>query len=168
MVKARVMAVAWHNYQKQSRLKKAELDAAKTLNNISITPPILDLAIAMLYLGEGKKTDTTSLSNSEPMVLQFFLAVLSNNYSIDREKIICALHLRADQDKDENKKYWSGQLGIPLENFKYIYFDKRTKGRPSYKDYHGVCVIHCGIAIQRKLIYLYNQFCHAVIKSVGS
>jgi hypothetical protein len=68
-----------------------------------------------------------------------------------------------DQDEDEIKQYWREQLGIPIEQFKYAVFDKRSVGRVTYDHYKGVCLLQCGnIAIQRKLISLYNLFCEKV------
>jgi len=68
-----------------------------------------------------------------------------------------------DQDADMLKEYWSKELKIPIERFKYVAFDKRSIGKPTYERYKGVCVITCGnIAIQRKLIYLYTLFCEKI------
>jgi hypothetical protein len=68
-----------------------------------------------------------------------------------------------DQDGDALKAYWSKELNVPLERFKYIAYDRRTEGRKTYDHYKGACLISCGnIAIQRKLIYLYNLFCDKV------
>src|SRR5258708_7732530 len=120
----------------------------------------------MLYLGEGSKNDTTSLASSSPMILRFVLAVLRRNYKIE-DTIRCELHLRMDQDPLTIKQYWANELGIPLSRFTYTAFDKRTLGRPTYDHYKGVCVLQCGnVAIQRKLIYLYNLFCQRVIQEM--
>jgi hypothetical protein len=161
--KARVKAAEWHHTQKALRLLHAKREAAKTLEDINISDALLDLALAMLYLGEGKKTQSTSLSSSDPLVLKFTLAVLRRNYALNMDTVSCDLHLRAGQDPIALKKYWSSALHIPIERFKSVSIDKRTSDRPTYAHYKGVCVLKCGrIAIQRKLIYLYNLFCEQV------
>jgi hypothetical protein len=161
--KARVKAVEWHKAQKALRLLKAKQEAIETLSKIELTDEVLDLAFAMLYLGEGAKSGGTSLASSEPKILRFVLVVLRHNYQITNDMIRCDLHLRMDQDETKMKEYWSHELGIPLEKFKYAAFDKRSAGKPTYDHYKGVCVVTCGnIAIQRKLIYLYNLFCEKV------
>ncbi len=67
------------------------------------------------------------------------------------------------------KKYWSHELHVPLERFKYTAFDKRTVGRPTYPHYKGVCLIHCGnVAIQRKLIYLGKVYSRKIISAHSS
>jgi len=122
----------------------------------------------MLYLGEGAKKDTTAIASSSPMILRFALAVLKKNHNLDFSKIRCELHLRMDQDAVKLKLYWSEELRLPLSCFNYVAFDKRSTGKPTCDHYKGVCILQCGnIAIQRKLIYLYNLFCEKVIEIDG-
>jgi hypothetical protein len=161
--RARVKAVEWHRSQKAVRLLHAKQEAIKTLDKIELSDEVLDLAFAMLYLGEGAKNGTTSLASSDPKILKFVLSVLKRNYAITPDMVRCELHLRADQDPAELKKYWSSQLNIPLSNFRGSYIDQRSAGHPTYAHYKGVCVLYCGsIAIQRKLIYLYTLFCEKI------
>lgn len=164
--KARQSAVQWHNRQKQGRLLQADREAAGVLDRIDITPEVLDIALAMLYFGEGAKNNVTSISNSNPTVLRFVLAVLYKNYGLTPADIRCNLHLRADQDGRVVQQYWEAELELPASCFRYIAYDQRTKGKPTYKSYMGVCVVTCPkIAIQRKLISLYNQFCKQIAES---
>jgi len=161
--KARTRALESHRAQKALRLLAAKQEAQKTLDKIELSDEVLDLAFAMLYFGEGAKNGTTSLASSDPKILRFVLAVLKRNYAIAPEMIRCDLHLRMDQNADELKAYWSEELKIPIEQFKYVAFDKHSEGKPTYDHYKGVCVLTCHkIAIQRKLIYLYNLFCERV------
>tara|TARA_B100000686_G_scaffold332582_1_gene397498 strand:- start:126 stop:818 length:693 start_codon:yes stop_codon:yes gene_type:complete len=158
--KARQKAVLTHNAQKQARLEAAEQAASATIAQLSSTNATLDLALAMLYLGEGAKNNATSIANSNPMVLRFVLAVLFNNYGLTSQDIRCDLHLRADQNGTALQHYWARELKLPIECFKYVAYDKRSRNKPTYEHYKGVCVITCNqIAIQRKLIAVYNQFC---------
>ncbi len=164
---ARSRAVEWHRSQKKLRLEKALQEARDTLGNIDTNNShVLDLALAMLYLGEGlKQPEETGMGNTDPLILKTFLSILRKNYNVDIRRIRCELHLRADQDSEGLKKFWSRELKLPVENFKYISFDKRTKGSPSYENYRGVCVIRYGnVAIKRKLINISREFCESVIK----
>ena len=164
LIKARTKAILWHNAEKEARLKTAETEAKLTISKIPLNREIADLALAMLYMGEGKKNQATVLGSSDPLILKFFLAVLKNNYSIDISKLSYELHLRYDQIPSITKEYWSLELGISTALFKRVYFDDRTKDKVTYTGYMGVCVISCGnIAIQRKLKSIYNQFCTRVI-----
>lgn len=161
--KARVKAVEVHRAQKSLRLLEAKRQAEAVMLNLDLSNEVLDLALAMLYYGEGAKNDRTSLANSDPNILRFFLTVLRHNYGLTVQDLRCDLHLRADQDANQMRRYWSEQLSLPIECFRYVAFDKRTAGRATYDHYKGVCVITCNsIAIQRKLTYLYTLFCDKV------
>lgn len=165
LIRARAKATLWHNHQKEIRLKKAEEEALVTLSNLDIKDKnVLDLALAMLYLGEGFKGREVGMGNSDATIMKFFLAVLRKNYGVDIKNIICELHLRADQNGAVAKSFWSKELNIPIENFRRVYFDQRTKGSKTYSSYNGVCMIRLGhVAIQRKLIYLSNLYCERIV-----
>src|SRR5258708_281485 len=161
LASARVKAAEWHRAQKTVRLLAAKKSAVDTLAQLDIDSAVLDLALAMLYFGEGAKTgDRTTIASSDPMILQLVIKILKVNYNLPTTAFRCELHLRMDQDPDAIKLFWSEKLGIPPENFTNAAFDKRSEGRKTYEYYKGVCVLHCGnVAIQRKLIYLYKLFC---------
>lgn len=166
LVLSRKKAVAWHNKQRAERIEIAQDKALVTLSRLNINDKnILELALAMLYLGEGAKTAKTSLGNSDPEILSFFVKSMETLYGLDRRKVRCDLHLRADQDVEEIKHYWSRKLRIPLSGFTSASIDKRTLGRKTYPHYKGVCILnYSNIAIQRKLVYLSRQFCGKIIK----
>lgn len=158
---ARKEAIKWHNLQKETRIKYAESEAKKTLLKLDCTnEAIQELALAMLYLGEGSKGKSgTAMGSSDPLILRFFVNYLIKKV-VDINKIKCSLHLRADQNPKRLTNYWSETLKIPLKNFTQPSIDLRTKNRPTYPNYNGVCVINCGnIALQRKLVFLSKKFC---------
>ena len=147
----------------------AERKADTLLLNIKSNKNIIELGLAMLYLGEGaKKSPTTSIGNSDPLILKFFLKILTNIYEIKINKIAFYLHLRSDQNPRYMKKYWSGELNVPIERFGKVSIDKRTLKTKTYSHYKGVCVINCGnVAIQRKLVYIGRKFCKKTIEDLG-
>lgn len=166
---ARKKAVVWHNQQKTDRLKFAENEADKTLLKINSSQEIIELGLALLYLGEGfKKSKRTGLGNSDPLLLKFFLKIMLHIYKIDIEKIRFELHIRADQNPELIKKYWAEELRAPMHRFKSVSIDKRTIGKTTHPNYRGVCVIDCGnIAVQRKLVYIGQKFCEKIIENMG-
>ncbi len=166
--KARVNAVKWHNEQKLKRFQLAEKEADATLAKLANNDQTIELALALLYLGEGfKKNSDTGMGNSDPLILKFFLKTIMKVYNFKIEKIAFYLHLRYDQDEEKMKEYWAKELEIPISNFKKTSFDKRTKDRETYPDYKGVCLIRCGnVAIQRKLVYIGRKFCEQTINNL--
>jgi len=166
-VRARKKAVVWHNAQKAARIEHAKQEALDSLSNLDFNNiNIVELAISLLYLGEGsKKSLQTSLGNSDPRILRFFLKSLLFIYKVPITDIRCDLHIRADQKTEKEIRYWSRELKIPIRNFCKTSIDQRTKGRPTYKNYHGVCIIRCGrVAIQRKLVYIATTFCDRFVE----
>lgn len=162
LVTARKGAVKWHNAQKEKRLIEAQAEAIKMLSKIDDTNKThLEIALAFLYLGEGtKKSVITSLGNSDPRILKFFISAIHQLYQVPLTDFKCDLHLRADQDSDAEKRYWSRTLGISVTRFGKSVVDKRTIGTVTYSTYHGVCVVRCSrVALQRKLMYIANMFC---------
>lgn len=170
LTKARKKAVLWHNEQKHKRILEAQVSALKILERIDIKNPYsLELALAMLYLGEGSKRNVeTAIGSSSPRILQFFLKAVQKLYYLDLKKIRCELYLRADQDPEKIKHFWSTTLKLPLSSFYQVNIDKRTTGSKTYPNYNGVCALRCGnVAIQRKLLSLSELFCERVI-NLGS
>ncbi len=161
LVNARKKAVLWHNKKKNERIAYAESEGEKTIHRLkTASPDTLELALAMLYLGEGAKAGHTGMGNSNPTTLRFFVKGIQKLYNIAPEQFKCYLHLRADQDPQTLKRFWARALGIPIGNFGKSLIDKRTKGTTTYPYYKGVCsVTSQRIAIQRKLMYIANQFC---------
>ncbi len=170
LIKARNKAVVSNNLQKQKRLMLAEKEALFALAGIDTSQKyIIELALALLYLGEGFKTQNgTGMGSSDPLILRFFVFALIEIYKVEIASIKCSLHLRADQDPDKMQYYWANELNLPLSNFTKSSVDLRTKGRPTYPTYNGVCVVQCGnISIQRKLVYLSRIFCERAVSSAG-
>jgi len=167
LIKARKKAVLWHNAQKEGRLLEAKNQAIKTLRQINKDDKnILELTLAILYLGEGsKKNIETALGSSDPLILKFFIKALKNIYNFNVEKIRCELYLRADQDPETIKHFWSQTLKLPKNCFKSVSIDNRTLGSKTYPTYKGVCNLRCGsVAIKRKLLYLGEAFLKNIVE----
>lgn len=102
-----------------------------------------ELLLAMLYLGEGFKGKfCIGLGNSNPEIMRLFVKLVREVYTTDESKFRCFLHLRMDQMEEKEKSFWSRQVGVPLVNFRKTQFDKRTLGRKTWQNYHGVCVVY--------------------------
>lgn len=114
------------------------------LKNLTENQNIAKIIIAMLYLGEGSKTQRGSLmfGNSDPRVIALFLRLLRQCYNIDESKFRCTLQCRADQKIKTLEKFWSKITNIPLKQFYKARVDPRTIGKKSKNlKYNGVCRI---------------------------
>jgi len=171
LVKARKKAIVWHNQQKERRMGEARKLALNTLEKIDLENiNILELTLSVLYLGEGFKTNgQLGVGNSDPTILKFFIRSVGRVFKINPQQLKCELHLRADQNGEKIKRYWSRELKIPQKNFLSVIFDKRTVGIKTYPKYKGVCIVRfCSTAHQRRLVYLSNLYCEKVINNLGS
>ncbi len=164
--KAREKAVLSKRIAKTKRIARAQQEAADVYARIPKTPEVLELALAMLYFGEGAKKNATAMGASDPALLRFFISACEQLYNLNRASFRYDLHLRDDQDEDVMKHYWAHELGIETGRIKYVARDSRTVGKPTKHGYHGVCLIRIGdISIQRRLIALYTVYCS---NSVGT
>lgn len=161
--KARERAAVSHRNRKLERLTSMQSDIQKSYSDIDRTH--IEIALAMLYLGEGAKSDKgLVLASSNAKILQFYIGALESLYDIPRKSLRAGLHLRADQDEVAVKKYWVRATGIPVSRFQYVIKDKRTIGRPTYMHYKGVCSVGGGgVEIQRRLMYLAEVLCSRAI-----
>ncbi len=170
LAKARVRAAEAHRDMKSQRLAFARKAVASTLESLAVEDTaVIEIALAMLYFGEGSKTKQgLRLGNSDPRILRFYIHALNKIYGLSLESFYFALHLRADQDFEKERIFWSDALDMPLSSFRYFIKDPRTTGKPSHTDYHGVCLAQGGpVEIQRRLMYLSEAFCERAVSSVG-
>lgn len=160
LAKSRIKAIAWHNLQKQNRLLKAQNEASDILKEIDFkNKNIIEIALAMLYLGEGSKKNSTSLGNTNPLILNYFIGSIKILYGIKDKQIKCELHLRSDQNKEDMIGYWSKELNIPKVQISAV-CDKRLAKSKTYPSYKGVCVVRCGrVDILRRLGFIAEGFC---------
>jgi len=166
--RGRLRAIKWHNNQKLKRLATADRQAHEALEMLDLKDEsILNLALAMLYWGEGfKKIDETGLGNSDPQMLKIFLYCLRSIYKVPEDKIRCELYLRMDQNENKVKEFWSKELNLLPTAFRYTHFDARTKDTKTRPGYMGVCTIRCGnVAIKRKLINISRLFAEKLLRA---
>ncbi|HEX6977399.1 MAG TPA: hypothetical protein VF185_03520 [Patescibacteria group bacterium] len=162
---ARKKAVVWHHAQKEKRILEARHQASLVLSNINFQDKsLLELALSMLYLGEGTKKGRTSLGNTNPVILKFFVECLHILYGVDRKNLRCELHLRVDQDAEKLIRFWSAQLKIPRKNFSFTR-EKRPVSSKTYETYKGVCAIECGrIDLMRRISFINEGFCSKILE----
>jgi hypothetical protein len=142
-------------YHREARLKRIATEHEKaeafldTLENINHTNQI---AAAMLYLGEGAKTEGAfSFANSNPQIIIYWMYLMRSSFEVDEAKFRIQVMCRYDQDQEDLERYWIELTGIRsiLQGRK----DTRTEGKPTLRlDYKGVCKIYYyDVSIRRYL-----------------
>ena len=160
---ARTKAAKTHRLNKRKRVERIQKQVRTDYEDIlsAPSPEHVEIALAMLYLGEGTKQGCRlGLGNSDPAIVKFYVGALMRLYGVDTNSFRADLHLRMDQDGEGLKRFWSRKIGLPLNRFRYILRDKRTAGKPTYEGYKGVCYVDGGgVEIQRRLLYLARVLC---------
>ena len=119
------------------------------------------IALAILYLAEGSKTNRSSImfGNSNPPTVKLFVSLLRSCFKIEESKFRATVQCRADQNTDELQRFWSRITAIPARQFYKAHIDKRSVGKPTQKpNYKGVCRIdYFSAAIDFELKCLANE-----------
>jgi len=105
---------------------------------------IQKIALVMLYLAEGSKTDRRSVmfGNSSPGVIRLFLNLLRAAFPVDEKKFRVTVQCRADQNVPSLERFWSDLTRIPRRQFYRAQIDRRSINKPTRKvEYKGVCRI---------------------------
>lgn len=127
---------------REARWAEVRKKAAKDIGALSKKE--LLIAGLFLYWGEGGKTErfTTSLSNTDPAMIRFFIQWLQA-LDVPREQIRVRMHFYADMDAEAELRYWMKALGLPRSAFQKPYIKASSRSGLTYpqKFTHGTCNI---------------------------
>jgi hypothetical protein len=105
----------YRNTMAQKRADRLDLVYKKVEKDIGkLTDREIFITGLFLYWGEGFKADncTTSISNTDPKVIKFFLKWLYL-MGIDKKDIFFKLQLYSDMNVENEISFWLEQLGLP-------------------------------------------------------
>lgn len=103
-----------------------------------------ELALAMLYLGEGDKSgNRLQLASTDSSILRFFLWALWKLYGVAKEEVTFRLNLieAARPMEDDMIVWWAEQLASSPDQFRKTQFDPRSRYSQISGNYHGVCTV---------------------------
>jgi len=137
---ARALPINRERHQRaRQRAYQSGVDIAK---GVPDQANIHELALAMLYLGEGaKRNSVVQIANTDSSILRFFLWALRQLYDIDEKRLSFRLNLiEAARSREENFiVWWCQQLGCSREQFRKTQFDPRSHATHITDNYRGVC-----------------------------
>ncbi|HRN96057.1 MAG TPA: helix-turn-helix domain-containing protein [Candidatus Levybacteria bacterium] len=123
---------------------------------IPLTQRELLIAGLFLYWGEGGKhlQGSISLNNTDPAVIKFYLYWITQVLHFPKSTVKVALHLYSDMDEVKEKKYWSYELRIPLQQFTKPYIKKSKRSEIDQKGFgHGTCGLRVNnVRMKEKII----------------
>lgn len=112
----------------------------------------------LLYAGEGLKasSSTISLSNTNPVVIRFFVKWLTEIYGVSKKKLTVRLHLYRDMNPEEEVRFWKTILRLRREQFKKPYIKTTSRDRIHYRGGfgHGTCNVMIGDVMLRENIMM--------------
>ncbi len=129
-------AAGFNREMKRRRLQAAVDQASPIVERLVRNPDALLLMAAALYIGEGAKGDRQfSFANSDPRVIQAWLAILRQTCAIDNHRLRCHLLLTEAMDEPALRDYWSTITQIPPSQFRKPGIRRDTGGlkRPATK-----------------------------------
>lgn len=148
----RALAAVANRQARLDRIRAAQTQAEELLDTLDNQHRTNHVAAAMLYLAEGAKQEGAfKFGNSDPQVIRYWLYLLRTSFAIVESKFSIQLMLRADQDEQELKSFWTSVTGI--DRFIASHVDARTVGKPTKRlAYKGVCqVAYHDVSIRRYL-----------------
>jgi hypothetical protein len=139
---ARVLPINRERYQRARQ--EAYAAGAARVAALPASRTVDELALAMLYAGEGSKhSGHVEMANTNPDVLRYFLWALRSLYQIEDGRLSLRLNLveGARASEAEHLAWWAAQLGCGLDHFRKSQFDSRKPAAVLTGGYHGVCTV---------------------------
>lgn len=123
----------------------------------SLSKRELLMAGLALYWGEGSKADWSkvAITNTDPMVLKFFIYWLKKIYKIDAKVLKVSLQLYNDMDIAGEINFWSMTLKIPKPQFIKPYIKTTNSDRINHKGAHGhgTCtIVFYSVTLKEKIM----------------
>ena len=125
-ISTRIGARANHE-KRQKEILAVKESAKKEVGELNIGA--FKVAGMMLYWAEGAKTSSTSLSNSDPKIIDLMVRWFRVFLDIYPKRLQAYLHIHYGNDETKIKKYWSQLTGIPLKNFGKSFIKPKGTGR---------------------------------------
>lgn len=150
----------------KERFQKARQDAFQigvdVMSQLSTEDAVDELALAMLYLGEGDKSgNRLMLASTDPLILRYFLWAIRKLYGVSKEDATFRLNLVEAARHVEKAMivWWAEQLSCSAEQFRKTQFDHRSKYSKIIGDYHGVCTItYNDTYLFQRLVGVYSTY----------
>jgi transcriptional regulator with XRE-family HTH domain len=153
----------------RDRYKRAREEACQSGANVIAELPnevcVDELALAMLYLGDGSKSgNRVQMASTNPAILRYFLWAVRSLYEVEEERLSFRLNLVEAARPLERKllQWWTRELGCRRGQFIKTQFDARSHRTRVTEDYHGVCTITYGSTyLQERILGLAYAYIHA-------
>jgi transcriptional regulator with XRE-family HTH domain len=164
--------VAYARQINKERFRRARVTAFQSgvgiVSNLPDDNAIHELALAMLYLGEGDKTgNRIQIASVDSHILRYFLWAMEKLYEVHTMQMSFRLNLIevARSLEFQMIDWWAKQLFCSPSQFMKTQFDRRSKYTNITNDYHGVCTItYNDTYLYERLVGVYSSYIHQNIR----
>lgn len=151
--KAQLLGALVQKNRRLARIEKYIQEGHDKFKNISKDQ--LFVAGLALYLGEGRKSQRTVFTNSDPRIIKFMLGWFKEFFNIFNNQITFYVYLNEIHRDRENfvLSYWSNYLNVPMSRFKKVTFIKSVQKKiyENHNVHYGT--LHCEVLKSGDLLY---------------
>lgn len=145
---------------KDRRVKRDEKllqQAQKIVSSAGLSISHKQVLCATLFWCEGGKDVEAGIqfTNSDPVMISFFVNLLREVFVIDETKFRALMHLHEYHDSVKSLEFWSSLTQIPKEQFHkpYIKSHSAKNQRPDYPGCLSIRYLDSGLGKLLKMIY---------------
>lgn len=158
------------NSSKERRRREIDeivTSAEKEVDNV-VGDGAYKLIGAMLYWAEGNKTKQFALTNSDPLLVKFFIDWASKVFAVTPKNFKAYLNIHSEQNDSQIKKFWAELTGIPIENFGKSFVKPAGKNFKKNRLYYGTIKVRliCGGDTLQRLFAWIRVFLRGYVKEV--
>ncbi|HEY4509134.1 MAG TPA: hypothetical protein VJC13_02535 [Candidatus Paceibacterota bacterium] len=121
--------------------REAEIQEIRKIARKEISFPLSDqtyrLFGAALYWAEGNKVSDFTVTNSDPLLIQFMCRWFCKIFKITPDNLGAHLNIYQDQNDLQIKKFWSDITNIPINNFGKSFIKPVNKNYKKNTLYYG-------------------------------
>ena len=106
----------WNRKKRQDEILTIREQATAQIS--PLTDRELFVAGVMLYWAEGAKGNGLSISNADPVFIEFIMHWFRKSLHISEDRFVASLHYHEGQNEQKMRIFWSELTGIPLDSFR--------------------------------------------------
>jgi predicted transcriptional regulator len=154
-----------NNTQKQKREVRDLLiskNVSKALGDLKLNLITKKLLCSFLYWGEGEKSENKiAFTNSDPLLIQTFLKLFRNCFSLNETKFSAFLHLHDYHNREELINFWAKITSIHKSKIRV--YNKKSLHVSKKMDYKGcISLRYNDVKISKEIKFLYTNFLLAI------
>lgn len=149
--------------RRQKEINKIMINAENEID-FPLHKDVYKLFGAALYWAEGNKVSDFTITNSDPLLIQFMTQWFCKTFDVTPHDLKAHLNIYPQQDNLKIKKFWSEITGIPLAKFGKTFVKPVNKNYKKNTLYYGTIKIR----VNKGTDFRYRVFgwINAILKNI--